>query len=151
MAIPNTRPVRCYEGLGEIVRLVERFEAGSLPQADWNHAAHLSVALWYMLHYDEVGATERVIDGIRAYYHANGILQTRHGGYHETITLFWLAIARRYARQLPAETAALDAINGFVDRYGGRPGLFLEYFSKERVGSSRARHFWVEPDLRSLE
>jgi len=149
MQAAPTRPR--YARLGEIVRLIERFEDGSLPRDQWNHAAHLTVALWYLLAEDEATATQKMIDGIRAYNHANGIRQTRSGGYHETITLFWLAIAGRYARQVARATGALDAINDFVERYAARPGLILEHYSKKRIGSWQARQFWVEPDLRPLE
>jgi len=140
-----------YARLGEIARLVERFEDGSLPREQWNHAAHLTVALWYMLCHEEAAAVQRMIDGIRAYNRANGIRQTRTGGYHETITLFWLAIARRHARQVRGGSSTLDAVNAFVDCYTAQPKLILEYYTKERIGSLRARQFWVEPDLQALD
>lgn len=140
-----------FERLGEIVRLVERFEDGTLPRKEWNHAAHLTVALWYLMLHDEATATQKTIDGIRAYNHANGIRQSRTGGYHETITLFWLRIAARYAEGLHEETDALDAINRFVAVYTAQPKLVFEYYSKERIGSWQARYFWVAPDLRPLD
>lgn len=31
----------------DLVRLVTRFEDGTLPKAEWTHQAHLAVALWY--------------------------------------------------------------------------------------------------------
>ena len=32
----------------EIARFVERFEACTLPKAEWTHQAHLLIALWYL-------------------------------------------------------------------------------------------------------
>ena len=87
----------------------------------------------------QVAQCARIVDGLREI----GTKVVRLGGSVEE-----LAAA---ADRIEALSAALDAVNGFVERYVGRPGLFLHYFSKERVGSWRARQSWVEPDLRPLD
>lgn len=148
--MPNTRTTRRFDKLGEIVRLVEQFEDHSLPHGEWNHRAHLTVSLWYMLHYDEAEASSRMIDGIRAYNHAHGIRQTRCSGYHETITLFWLTITRRFVRQVSQHESKLDLVNEFLDRHEGQGALIFEYYSRERLFSWHARQCWLEPDLRPI-
>ena len=127
--------------------LVAAFEDGSLPPESWDHRCHLAVAAWYLAGYDESEASCRMIRGIRAYNRANGIRQTRHGGYHETITLFWLGVTSAYLRNAAASATPLTLVNDFVERYGERPGLIYEYYSERLVRSWRARTMWVQPGL----
>ena len=139
-----------YRTLAEVVRLIESFEDRTLARSDWDHAAHLTVAVWYLLNYEEPAAVARTIEGIRAYNASHGIRQTATSGYHETLTLFWLAVAQRYLRDSAADRPALALVNGFVRAFGDRQ-LHLEYYSRERIASWQARQTWVEPDLRPLD
>ena len=149
--VPRAQASTRYARLAEVARLVEQFEDCSLPRQAWRHDTHLTVALRYMLHHDEAKATSMVVDGIRAYNRAHRIRQTRSGGYHETMTLFWLAITRHFIRSAPRGVSELELFNRFLESYAGRPDLFREYYSEERIFSWDARRFWVEPDLRALE
>ncbi len=94
----------------EIEALVRSFEDGSLPRSEWTHASHLLVGLWYLSRHPRDQATILMRDGIRRYNHIHG----RDAGYHETITLAWLAVIARFLagcdRALPiaAMAAALD-------------------------------------------
>ena len=73
-----------YSTEEEIVRLVEAFEACTLPQKQWTHQAHLTVGLWYVVHYPLEEATRRIRLGIQRYNESCGVRMTRDGGYHET-------------------------------------------------------------------
>src|SRR4051794_30687807 len=76
----------------EIEVLVRAFERCTLPKAEWTHAEHLTVALWYLRHQPRGEATGRIREGIRR-------LNLSHGnatGYHETITLAWVAVIARF-------------------------------------------------------
>jgi len=139
-----------YPKLSDAVLLIERFEKGTLQRAEWNHTVHLTIAIWYLAHFEEPQAAERVIDGIRRFNRVHDIQSTRSSGYHETLTLFWLGIARRFLEQAGRSTPTLDLINAFIARYGGRPKLYRDYYSKRHIRSWRARHFWVDPDLKPL-
>lgn len=141
--------IRSFLSLGEARELVNRFETCQIPKAEWDHRAHLAVVFWYLAHYTEIEATEKVINGIGRYNHAQAITITKFGGYHETITLFWVALTNHYLRE-HRDGDLLKRLNGFVQLYGRRKKLFLDYYSKEEIGSWRARRTWVEPDLRSL-
>src|SRR5215208_7184478 len=85
-----------FRATEEILALVRRFEDCTLPRAEWTHAAHLTVALWHLLQLDWPEATARVRRGIKRYNAAHGIAPTPTGGYHETLTLFWLRFVRSY-------------------------------------------------------
>lgn len=139
-----------YHSLSEARELVASFEDCRLPRRDWNHRTHLTVACWYLLHFDEVEACERVISGILRYNRTRGIEMTVSGGYHETLTLFWLAITSRFLSRLPKGESDLSKLNHFVALHENQKGLFFDYYSRDRIFSWRARTTWVEPDLRPL-
>lgn len=141
----STQP---FELISEVRELVADFENGTLPRADWNHRAHLTVALWFLMHLEEHQACDRVITGIRRYNRVHRIRQTATGGYHETLTLFWLAVARAFLAG--AEGSVIEKVNAFLHVYGVRKDLVFDYYSRERIFSWRARHFWVAPDRKSL-
>jgi hypothetical protein len=79
-----------YSSDDEIDRLLRAFEACTLPRSQWNHAAHLTVALWYLVRYSPSEAIQRIRSGIQRYNAAAGIVTTNNSGYHETLTLFWI-------------------------------------------------------------
>ena len=148
---PCVKAADSYQRLSDAARLIERFEDGSLRCSEWNHNVHLTIAIWYLAHFDEPQAAERVIDGIRRFNRVHDVQTTTRSGYHETLTLFWLGVARRFLQRARRDEPTLDLINAFIALYGDRPRLYRDYYSKERIRSWRARHFWVEPDLKSLD
>src|SRR5919206_1370190 len=91
----------------EILALVRRFEDCTLPREEWTHAAHLTVALWHLLQFDWPEAVARVRRGIKRYNAAHGIVETPTGGYHETLTLFWLRTVRAFLEEGRNEARAL--------------------------------------------
>ncbi|MDP8963126.1 MAG: hypothetical protein M3O33_03900 [Cyanobacteriota bacterium] len=152
-----------YWTSGEIESLIEAFENCTLPRSEWTHQAHLIVALWYLTHYSQLGATNCIPEAaslklrIQQYNLAQGIKTTQNSGYHETITLFWIEIVRRYLSVATANGSFVDIANGLLHSCGN-PRLPLEYYSRVseaapselRLMSWEARTSWVEPDLKSL-
>lgn len=138
-----------YRTLGEIENLIRAFKECTLPRRYWTHQAHLTVALWYLFHYSEMEATNCIRSGILRYNAAVGIQANPSGGYHETITLFWI---RTIAKFLDAEGAyrpMVDIANKVIELYG-KKNLLLEYYSRDRLMSWEARTSWVEPDLKPI-
>ena len=150
MMIAAQSETKASAALSEVRTLVARFEDASLTKDEWNHRAHLTVAAWYLLRHEEARATEKVVSGILHFNSVNGIEKTRTSGYHETLTLFWLAVVGRYLRKLPADLPLLEKINRSVATYEGQLRLFLEHYSPERIWSWEARLAWMEPDLKPL-
>jgi hypothetical protein len=143
-------PVRFARTIEEIEELVRRFEACTLPRERWTHEAHLTVALTYLCRYPQPDATELIRVGIKRYNEAHGVRQTPEGGYHETITRFFIwAISRVIAEAGPA-TPLPALFEGMMARLGDRE-LPLEYWSKSRLMSWEARTNWVDPDLKPLD
>ena len=137
--------------LGDVMALVQQFEECTLPAPAWDHSAQLTVSLWYLLHQqEEWQATELLIRAVRRYCRVHGQRVLRDGGYHETRTVFWLAIARRYLKHRKQGGSALDLIQDFLAEYGANERLILEHYRSATLRSCEARYFWVEPDLRPL-
>ena len=134
---------------GEIRELVRRFEDCTLPREEWTHAAHLTVALWHLLHYEWPEAVARVRRGIRRYNAAHGICPTPTGGYHETLTLFWLRRVRSFLEGGRNEARALVHLANELAATADK-SLPLEYYTRGRLFSPEARAGWVEPDLKPL-
>ena len=135
----------------DVVRLVARFEDGTVPKAEWTHQAHLAVALWYAsrLPFEEALAVVRA--GIQRVNAAHGGVTTPTGGYHETITRFYMMVICGYVAEEGIggrETGADWAlrVNRLLARYGARD-LPLRHYTKDLLMSPEARFGWVEPDL----
>jgi hypothetical protein len=140
-----------YASITEIESVVHGFQWCTLPRERWTHAAHLTVALWYQMRFPGPGAERLIREGIKRFNEAHGIVTTPTGGYHETMTLFWLCLVRKYLGEVRAEKlSALTLCNGLIERYG-RSELPLEYYSRERLMSPEARATWIDPDLKTLD
>ena len=144
-ATAKTEPYGSFE---EIKKVIETFEACTLPRADWTHAAHLTVAFWYLVCYPLPEATGRIRAGILRYNESQGVKQTQNGGYHETITLFWTHVVRHYLMTATLDAHLVALLNDLIGRSGTR--LPLEYYSRELLFSWEARLQWTEPDLKPL-
>jgi hypothetical protein len=126
----------------EIEALIGAFEDGSLPRSEWTHAGHLIVALGYIRRHGRDRATGLIRDGIRRY-------NQRHGnptGYHETITLAWVAVIDRFLggrdRGVPVSVLAGELLAECGDK-----DYLLRFYSGGWLFSDEARTGWVPPDL----
>ncbi len=138
-----------YRTTGEILAVVRGFEARTLARAEWTHASHLTVALWYVLQFDWPEAVARVRTGIKLYNESHGIPTTPTGGYHETLTLFWMRFVRSFLEGELNEGRSLVALANDLIR-GSSVGLPLTFYTRGLLFSAEARARWVEPDLQSL-
>jgi hypothetical protein len=134
----------------EILALVRGFDDCTLPREEWTHAAHLTVALWNLLQYDWPEATGRVRRGIKRYNAAHGVVATPTGGYHETLTLFWLHRVRSFLEGESNEGRALVSLANELAASADK-SLPLAYYTRERLFSPEARTAWVEPDLKAID
>lgn len=134
----------------EIFSLLRRFDDCTLPRAEWTHGAHLTVALWNLLEFDWPEAAERVRRGIKRYNAAHGIRTTPTGGYHETLTLFWLRAVRAFLEDGRNEGRSLVSLaNELVATADSQ--LPLRHYTRARLFSTEARASWVEPDLKPFD
>ncbi len=139
-----------YQTVGEIESLIAAFENCTLPRDEWNHHAHLTVALWYLTRYSEAEATNCIRDRIQHYNKVSGIQTSNDSGYHETITIFWIRIIGRYLPIARQDFSIVDIANECIKNYGDK-SFPLQYYSRDRLMSWQARISWLEPDLKPLD
>jgi hypothetical protein len=145
---------RRYRAEAEIAALVRGFEECALPFARWTHEAHLTVAVWYLVHFAPEEAAERIRAGIQRYNLANGVVQTPTRGYHETITRFYIWAVRRYLaerRDGNSVVSLLALTNDLLTGLYGKRSFPLDYYTRDHLMSWEARTGWVEPDRKPLE
>ena len=139
-----------YRAPSEIDSLIHAFQECSLPRSQWTHEAHLTVALWYLFYDSEQEAINAVRNGIKRYNSVQGIETTKNGGYHETLTLFWVRTIRRYLADESRNRSMVNLANGLIAKYADRT-LPFRYYTRSRLMSWEARINWVEPDKRAID
>jgi len=115
----------------------------------WTHAAHLKVALWYLLCHGWDEAVSLTRDGIKRYNAASGVADTPASGYHETLTLFWLHAVRRFLETRGDDARDVDTLADELTAAADK-NLPLAFYTRERLMSAEARAAWVAPDLKPL-
>ncbi len=129
---------------------IHAFAEGTLPRASWNHAAHVTLAGCYLQMYSQPEATRRIREGIRHYNECQGTANTVDSGYHETLTLFWIAQATHLLAQCGPELSRAEKVRRLVDALASRRDLFRDYYSFDVVRSQQARREWMPPDVKPL-
>jgi hypothetical protein len=127
----------------EIVDLVTSFENGTIQRADWHHAEHLTVALYYLTRHDVETATVKMRTGIFDLLRSFSINLDREMPYHETLTVFWI---RTVADFLGSRNAGslIETANELVARFDKH--YPLKFYSRELLFSDEARARYIEPD-----
>lgn len=133
----------------EVRSLIERFERCELPKSEWTHEAHLLVAVWYVTHYPFDQAMDLTRKNISAHNTSVGTPNTDTEGYHETITKFWLLITSEFIKRNSGGSLS-GRCNALILSEYGRSSYPLTFYTPETLFSVRARHNWVEPDLREI-
>ncbi len=139
-----------YERLDQIESLVARFLDCSLPRGLWTHHAHLTVGLWVLRDRTLDEALNVVRAGILRYNAACGVKNTSDGGYHETITRFYMHVIGRFLADQPDRRDWVSLTNRLLESCGDRD-LPFRHYTRERLMSRAARADWVPPDLEPLD
>jgi hypothetical protein len=121
--------------------LVAGFEAATLGDGQFPHAAHVRVGWWYLCHHPLPEALMRFSDGLRRFAAAKGV----PGRYHETITVaYMLLMAERLHGCRELSWAAFADHN--ADLLAWPPSILTRYYTDETLASERARCGFVMPD-----
>jgi len=124
--------------------LVRGFEDTTLPKAPWTHAAHLRVALKYVMELGANQAARKMRASIKRY---NAAVGGDPSAYHETITLAWIAVLDAFVRARPR--ASYDELAAAVVAECNKHYL-LRFYAKDTLMSDEARARWVAPDLATI-
>ena len=131
-------------GPAECEAFLDAFE-GSLPATEWTHQAHIAAATVYLNRYgDSVLSHTRA--AIRNYLLARG---RPSGAYHETLTIFWLALVAE-AIQQQGSVSLHDAVYRNCIAFGAQSKLHELYYGFDVFKSPEAHARWIPPDLRPL-
>lgn len=130
----------------EIETLIEDFEDGTWPAADWTHHSHIYMALWYLSKMPLAEASSRIKDGIKQYNVSQGGENTETSGYHETISEFYIRILLLYIKHTNFVAVEVHwqklKDQPFMDK-----GFPFRFYSKDYLMNREARAFWQAPDL----
>jgi hypothetical protein len=129
----------------ELRALVRAFEMCTIHPAEFKHYQHLAVALWYVANFPFTEANERMRSGIQKLAAAYGKM-----GYHETITIFWLEMVRKFVAEARGEESMVSRANRLAAKFVDK-NVINEYYSTELISSAKAKAAWVAPDLKPLE
>lgn len=133
----------------EVKARVEAFESCILPDSEFDHPSHLTVALSY-LHLSRLSVPEAATRMRRALYR----FLDHHGHdrqkYNETITLFWIKLVRSFLDRIDTPREVANIANELIASFDNSK-IIYEYYSKEYLLSEAARKAWVEPDIKPLD
>jgi hypothetical protein len=151
MAIETAaRPFTPYRSEAEILEVVDGFRRRSLPQPRWTHQAHLTVGLWHVLNRPGDRVLEELRRGIITYNEAVGTVNDDAGGYHETITAFYVRAIQRFVGESGETLPLLPLTNALLASSYAAKAFPFQYYSRERLLSVAARRAWLDPDLKPL-
>jgi hypothetical protein len=124
-----------------IESFVKAFEDASLSRSEWTHSRHLVMALWYLRRHNRDEATRLIRDGI----HRHNESQANYTGFHETITLAWVAVIERFLAVKDLNEPVSVLVEELLEHCGDKNYL-LRFYSRQRLFSDDARACWVPPD-----
>ncbi len=147
---PTSRENHPLLTASDVERIITGFEQGTLPKAEWTHAAHLVMAMWYALHMPESELLSHIRPRIRAYNTAVGVENTTTSGYHETLTVFYIQVVVRFLKDFIARETMPQLpetlINALLQSECAERTYPLRFYTKERLFSAEARMEWLPPE-----
>lgn len=135
-----------YENENEINLLVESFENGTIPRTKWNHAGHLTAALFYLWNDDFETALEKMRRNLLHHLKAIGIDFSKEMPYHETLTIFWMRTVEDFKNSKNGFSIA-EVANELIEKFD--KDYPLRFYSRETLFSDKARVCFIESDLRN--
>ena len=130
--------------LVRVARLRRNFGARRVAPGDFDHAAHLTVALDCVRRLGPEDALTELRQGLQALAERAG----KPDNYHETRTQAWLALVTHVHRCHADEP--LPRLLERVLAHCKDRRLLESYYSRERLSSAEARRRFVPPDLAPL-
>jgi hypothetical protein len=137
--------------MNNVQAIATKFDNKTLPKQEWTHHAHMAVALAKLYPHNSVEQTLPMMrDGIKAYNIAVGTENTDTSGYHETLTVFWLQVVQAYCAAFQPKGIE-EMYDSLIQTSLATTNFPLQFYSRELLFSTHARHQWIEPDIQGLE
>lgn len=129
----------------DILDLVGSFETATITRDAWKHAEHLTVALYYISHFELETATDKMRKGIFNLLRNGFKLDlSKEMPYHETLTIFWMRTVADFSASKNGDSLVNKA-NELIGKYD--KDYPLRFYSREYLFSDEARARFVEGDL----
>lgn len=138
-----------YQSEAEIEAIVNGFENCTLPDSEFKHAEHLTVALSY-LHCSRLTVEEATTRLREALYRFLDKYADDRQAYNETITIFWIRIVNSFLERTDTARPVREIANEMIESFGNS-NLIYDYFSREHLLSKEGKTAWVEPDVKPLD
>jgi hypothetical protein len=122
----------------DAICLVDDFEHLRLAKERWTHEAHLVVCRDVLQRLGPAETLDHMRVAIRAYNESTGTANTDTGGYHETLTAYYVGAVHAAGRMSLDELVDLPACTRTAP---------LAHWSRTRLFTVEARRAWVAPDL----
>ena len=137
-----------FDDLGDFAA---RFVSGTIPRAEWTHAAHLAVGAWHVHRYGADEALTRLRAGIRRLNDSHGTPNSPTSGYHETVTRAYVRLLAQFLASGPASVPLAARVERLLDGPLAERNVLLRFYTRDTLMSERARAEWVEPDVAPLD
>lgn len=135
--------------LDEIVEIGEGLLDQTLPADRFHHREHLLATAYLMRCRPQMDLRQELPDIIRRFNLAKGGKNTEDSGYHQTITLFYIAALERLFSSRPKhELAQLCKV--MLASPLACKDFPLRFYSRELLFSKEARRVWIAPDLQNM-
>ena len=136
-----------YQNEEEIEAVIRGFESCTTAAADFTHAKHLTVAVWYLSRGTATEALTKMRDNLFRFVDHHNVSREK---YNETVTLLWLKLTRKFLDEADTSRSFVETTNRLIEALGDSR-LVGDYYSKELLNSPEAKHSWIEPDLKPLD
>lgn len=123
--------------------LIDGFRNRTWPGAKFSHSAHLAVCVGYIEAYPD--ALDRLRREIPLYNISQGGMNTDTRGYHETLTVFWHDVVRKFLSEQPKEASLLEKTTAAVREFADKKMLTSQYYDFDVAGSLEARKNYIPP------
>ncbi len=126
--------------------LVRRFENQDLEKSEWDHEAHVRVALFYVRTFSLEDAIERLRTGIERLNRSHANFKA----YHETVTVAMATLLAHCVKRSPGGRSLAAFKAEHPDLFSWTPPILFRHYSRELLGSERARKNFLPPDKKPL-
>jgi hypothetical protein len=136
--------IRDFANDAEVRELVRAFEEATVLPSQFQHCAHIAVALNYLNEASLEDATVRMRQALQNFTQHHGV-----NVYHETVTRFWMKLLDHLATTHYREMPLWRRINLIAARWAITDPVAAHY-SRDVIKSRAARESWIDPDRLSL-
>ena len=120
---------------------IAKFEACTLPNAEFHHRDHVRMAFLYLSRYPALEAVERFSAALRRFAAANA----KPGLYNETVTWAFLFLIRERMAHANARSW-LEFAGSNPDLLSWESNILKRYYRPETLSSEMAKSTFVLPD-----